>query len=403
MISALRSKFWRTYSDSKGIREAEIQFTDRYEALGIPHPDPATMCLGQCEGTGTVPVCMGREANTPNEDTRLVDLWRRAEAEKASPDGWHFVKCPECEGTGKRISEIFRVSAPGRKSKTFATRAEAEAYKARYPGGKLEKISSASHQQGGHPHPHDQDGLHSHPGLPTGGGHGHTGDGSHRHRPEDPLEGAHSNEGQGYHEHPLALASMTEAKHEDLQKKIKEGVVVPAPIGRRLASGKATGSLWPRENQCFGMWMILVQDSRALGFIRHNPTPQNLKRSEAGELKAQHSMSQEEVDRRFPKSESLVLYKVAEFVPIPGSPVVTVDVPEDRIDPFVKFKEGAKYAPPELADRCDFEVVATVNWIRSEESKPIETKRWSDAERREFKEAALKEAGLRGLFSVPKK
>lgn len=69
---------------------------DRYQALGIPYPDPDTMCRDQCEGTGWVPVA---------EDDREEpwrSLWLAAEAEQKADDGWHFVKCPSCDGTGKR-------------------------------------------------------------------------------------------------------------------------------------------------------------------------------------------------------------------------------------------------------------------------------------------------------------
>lgn len=74
----------------------EIEFTDRYQALGIPYPKLETMCLGQCEGTGFVPVM----AN--DEDETFRSLWREAEEKSPSDDGWHFVKCPDCNGTGKR-------------------------------------------------------------------------------------------------------------------------------------------------------------------------------------------------------------------------------------------------------------------------------------------------------------
>ena len=70
---------------------SEFEFTDRYKALGIPYPDPQTMCRGQCEGTGYYP-----------EDDSTNQLWIKAEAKKPSEDGWHFVQCPECNGTGKR-------------------------------------------------------------------------------------------------------------------------------------------------------------------------------------------------------------------------------------------------------------------------------------------------------------
>jgi hypothetical protein len=71
--------------------------TDRYDALGMAPPDPATMCHGQCEGTGFVPVHPDMVGDI---DPRLVQLWDDAEAEDHSLDGWHFVVCPDCGGSG---------------------------------------------------------------------------------------------------------------------------------------------------------------------------------------------------------------------------------------------------------------------------------------------------------------
>lgn len=73
------------------------EFTDRYKALGIPYPDRNTMCLGQCEGTGVVPI-----AHDDMEEP-WRQLWLEAEAKEKADDGWHFVRCPECNGSGKRI------------------------------------------------------------------------------------------------------------------------------------------------------------------------------------------------------------------------------------------------------------------------------------------------------------
>lgn len=105
---------------SKPSQENPVQLagTDRYRAAGIPYPDPATVCKGQCEGMGCVPVCEG------DGDPRFDALWAEAHAtqhsltdrmlmaaQKIVPDfpwhregcdGWHFVKCPDCNGTGKR-------------------------------------------------------------------------------------------------------------------------------------------------------------------------------------------------------------------------------------------------------------------------------------------------------------
>ena len=71
-----------------------IEFTDRYKALGIPYPNPATMCKGHCEGMGVVPI------HSSEIDESWRSLWLAAEAKEHADDGWHFVVCPECQGTG---------------------------------------------------------------------------------------------------------------------------------------------------------------------------------------------------------------------------------------------------------------------------------------------------------------
>jgi hypothetical protein len=72
-----------------------IEMTDRYEALGIELPPPGTCCKGRCEGTGYVPV----KADHPDE--RFRKLWQEAQAKEPTDDGYHFVKCPDCNGTGR--------------------------------------------------------------------------------------------------------------------------------------------------------------------------------------------------------------------------------------------------------------------------------------------------------------
>jgi hypothetical protein len=98
--------------------DAAFQFTDRYQAAGIPYPQPGTVCLGQCEGMGCVPI------NRDETEPRFKALWEEAhrtkhsitdrmliQARELAPwfpfhregcDGWHFVRCPDCNGTGKR-------------------------------------------------------------------------------------------------------------------------------------------------------------------------------------------------------------------------------------------------------------------------------------------------------------
>ena len=73
--------------------EHKIVFTDRYDALGIPVPVPNTMCLGNCEGTGWVPI------HRTETEPFYKKLWDEAEAKEPTDDGWHFVICPRCKGT----------------------------------------------------------------------------------------------------------------------------------------------------------------------------------------------------------------------------------------------------------------------------------------------------------------
>lgn len=74
----------------------KYELTDRYQALGIPYPEIETMCQGDCEGTGFVPV-------VADDDSSIYRaLWVEAEAKSKSDDGWHFVRCPDCNGTGKK-------------------------------------------------------------------------------------------------------------------------------------------------------------------------------------------------------------------------------------------------------------------------------------------------------------
>ena len=77
-----------------------IEFTDRYLALGIPYPDVETMCEGPCEGTGWVPIKDGEQ------DVRYKAAWdaTHAAVHDEPCDGWHFVKCLDCSGSGKRGS-----------------------------------------------------------------------------------------------------------------------------------------------------------------------------------------------------------------------------------------------------------------------------------------------------------
>lgn len=73
----------------------ELEFVDRYDALGF-RPNPDTVCKGQCEGTGFVPI------HATEQEGHWKALWDEAHAQPHDEpcDGTHFVKCPDCDGTG---------------------------------------------------------------------------------------------------------------------------------------------------------------------------------------------------------------------------------------------------------------------------------------------------------------
>lgn len=87
--------------------DVEFQFTDRYQALGIPYPDPKTMCKGQCEGVGLYPV-KNDEHIEPLELAAWTDAHNAVDAHESEGgkcDGWHFIKCVDCNGTGVAVSK----------------------------------------------------------------------------------------------------------------------------------------------------------------------------------------------------------------------------------------------------------------------------------------------------------
>lgn len=92
------------------LAEQILTIINRYDALGMNEPDPNTVCHGQCEGTGYVPV----KRNHANPMFRK--LWSQEEVKNPSEDGWHLVECPECLGMGVDINE------PAALVKSFAKR-----------------------------------------------------------------------------------------------------------------------------------------------------------------------------------------------------------------------------------------------------------------------------------------
>lgn len=76
---------------------SDFEFVSRY-GTG-PGPDPATMCDGQCEGMGVYP----QRADAPDMTAHeRAEVERIRAADGQSEDGYYFVRCAECGGTGTR-------------------------------------------------------------------------------------------------------------------------------------------------------------------------------------------------------------------------------------------------------------------------------------------------------------
>jgi hypothetical protein len=96
------------------MEQPTIEFTDRYQATGIPYPDENS--CSDCDGMGCYPV-KAEELNrrTVESPTRRLLVIGQTE-EDGSPmedDGWIIVQCPICNGTRKKD---FRTDAEKRVS-----------------------------------------------------------------------------------------------------------------------------------------------------------------------------------------------------------------------------------------------------------------------------------------------
>lgn len=84
---------------------SEIEYTDRYTATGRPYPCPWTMCKGDCDGMGLYPMRFEEWAEMDTAPPIIPQLEedRDRYEEFPPPDGYLFVYCEDCNGTGKRI------------------------------------------------------------------------------------------------------------------------------------------------------------------------------------------------------------------------------------------------------------------------------------------------------------
>ena len=306
----------------KRLSEAGMEITDRYDALGMAHPDPLAMCEGHCEGSGWFPVYDPRGDTQAKHrkrvgtmegetDPSLIELWEKAELRLPSFDGWHFVRCPECKGTGLRISEFEKDSFnPTRSNDAQLSddwRLMAAKFATLLAGGKtefedveeLESFATTLFKE-----------IHKR--------------GKMTFRPKDSKE------------------TSVELLRRVLVRAVKEGIILEAPNARDLLSGKATVTLYPRENQCFASFMLLVGDGRAYGFIRHHAgSQQKIKVQDAGRLEEKTGLNQQKINERFAGSQEIVAYEVRDIVPFKEPRPVGTREKADHIVPNVKLAEAS--------------------------------------------------------------
>ena len=88
---------------------AVLELTDRYQALCIPYPNPDTMCTGQCEGTGWIPIAedeIDPVYRALAQEVHLVKCPLEYARFQTECDGWHFVRCQDCNGTGLSYNAV---------------------------------------------------------------------------------------------------------------------------------------------------------------------------------------------------------------------------------------------------------------------------------------------------------
>ena len=100
----------------------DYQLVTRYGVGTEGLPDPKTMCKGPCEGMGVVPYDFSEPAPgqayivySDEEERVYRPLWEEAEAKEPAEDGWHFLVCQDCLGSGKRMDIAAHVRKRGNK------------------------------------------------------------------------------------------------------------------------------------------------------------------------------------------------------------------------------------------------------------------------------------------------
>lgn len=78
--------------------QIQVEVSDRYSATGTPYPNRWTVCKGHCEGMGFYP---------ENDQSEWPTGTRPYDPTDPEDDGWRFIKCPTCKGTGRRVNGLF--------------------------------------------------------------------------------------------------------------------------------------------------------------------------------------------------------------------------------------------------------------------------------------------------------
>ena len=104
----------------QSLEDMGVEVCSRYGEGSAAFPDPATICSGQCEGMGYYPQHRDwseegapsvawdeahRRGHGPVAFFRILRLTRDlryALREATRCDGWHFIVCEQCGGTGRR-------------------------------------------------------------------------------------------------------------------------------------------------------------------------------------------------------------------------------------------------------------------------------------------------------------
>ena len=89
------------------IKKIKIEFTDRYQATGIPYPDENS--CDKCEGMGVYPEkkeTLNEEACKSPTGRLLIIGQKEKDGSPCKEDDYVFVQCPFCNGSRKKTKQL---------------------------------------------------------------------------------------------------------------------------------------------------------------------------------------------------------------------------------------------------------------------------------------------------------